>query len=72
MFGSGVSPVVRAVFLSIGAIATSYRIFHNFGIALALGVGIGVLGAASLMADERRRAEERWYMEEERKRKERE
>ena len=64
------SPIVQAIMLSIGATATSYRIFQNFGIALAVGCGMGVLAAAALMADQRRRDEERWYLEEERKRKE--
>jgi hypothetical protein len=72
MLGNGPSPVVRAFFLSIGATATAYRIFNNFGIAVALGIGTGILASAALMADERRRAEEQWYLEEERKRKQRE
>ena len=59
-------PVVQAIMLSIGATATSYRIFHNIGLSLALGCGLGVLATAALMADQRRRDEERWYMEEER------
>ncbi len=62
------SPVIQALMLSIGATATAYRIFHNFGISLALGCGLGVLAAVALKADERRRDEERWYLEEERKR----
>lgn len=72
MFDASVSSVVRAICLSIGGMATAYRIFNNFGIALVLGVALGVLATAALAADERRRAEERWLAEEARKRKQRE
>jgi len=61
------SPILQTIMLSIGATATAYRIFHNFGISLALGCGLGVLAAVALKADERRRDEERWTIEEERK-----
>jgi len=63
------SPILQALLLSVGATATSYRIFHNLAISVAVGCGLGVLSAVALMADERRREAERYALLQEYERK---
>lgn len=65
-------PVLRTLFLSFSAAVAAYRIFNNAFISIALGLGMGVLGTALVMVNERKHEAERLalWQERERQRKE--
>jgi hypothetical protein len=65
-------PILRTLLLSFSAAVTAYRIFNNGFIAIGLGLGMGVLGTALVMRNERNQEAERLalWQERERQRKE--